>query len=405
VPYAVHRLDPATWLNSAVRYLVGGALQERMTQQSDGSGVQLADGRTARSIAVLPVLWAGRTIAALVVVRAESPFTAADAGGMSRVGELVGLELAVSHLLQQTGTQLATPPTASTPNDDLLREAKRDRQQAIALYELSRLALAGGGMEAAPNRAARIIADTLGYDVVGVWLQQRTGWLELAGSKGYGPDTALALPVTEDPRRSSPAQNAIVAPIGSDGETVGMLLLGRTSAPLGEADHAMAPLLGECLAYLRPAQHDAPLALAGTVAPPLGPEDAVTVAGPGPESDPDLGSETAPQSGGGTLVVLAALVFIVLTAAVSFAAITAVGPVGYVVATAAPALIAWVLRGGRLLSWLLGAAAVVAAERAAALAIAGSTDLVLLSGHATAAALLAVGFAIASGAPRRSSAR
>ncbi|HVR88219.1 MAG TPA: GAF domain-containing sensor histidine kinase [Candidatus Limnocylindria bacterium] len=154
-----------------------------------------------------------------------------------------------------------------------LRRVEEDRRQALILYELSRLAALGNDPQNDLETAAAMLGDTLGHDVVGVWILESTGGLRFRAGRGYGrvlPDQiaagALGPVMTavvtndrleqscfaeRDPSRpewaAAGALDFIVAPIGSHGNVLGALVLGRKTGGYVQADTDFAITLGEYL--------------------------------------------------------------------------------------------------------------------------------------------------------------
>jgi signal transduction histidine kinase len=155
---------------------------------------------------------------------------------------------------------------------EAMQRVEEDRHQALVLYELSRLATLGNDPQTDLETAAAMLGDTLGHDVVGVWQLEPDGGLRLRAGRGYGglfPDlqsqgigqamsAALANRTVEIDRypegeirrpdwASAAAVTFIVAPIGSHGNVLGVLVLGRKTGAYTRADMDFASALGEYL--------------------------------------------------------------------------------------------------------------------------------------------------------------
>lgn len=295
VSFAEHNVghDPA-WLEGAAQYLVWSAVKQRTVQRRAETQIALDDGRTANSIVVAPIPWSDRIIGALVALRVAATYEPTVGASTGELAQLVGLELAVSSVLQRSAID-------QRPDDAELRRALDDRRHAIALYEVSRLALRADG----PTKTAAVVADALGYGLVGIWLDE-DGWLRLEDGHGYSGEPArvriegdatlqrivrdgVTQRVPRDQNGGAPwmgtASEVIAAPLSTSGADRGMLVLGQPARPFTSADLTLAPTLAECVGLARahralpPAAPRAELPLSDVLAP-LDPEDrSVDVAG------------------------------------------------------------------------------------------------------------------------------
>ena len=170
-------------------------------------------------------------------------------------------------------TMVAADIAAAFITAEALSRAEDDRKQAIALYELSRFATLGNDPQSDLESAVLMLGDALEHDVVGVWVLEPGGGLRLRASCGYGailPDeipqhshgTALAKVLREkrterahyepnDTRRPDWAPykgvEYALAPIGSHGNVLGALVLGREKTAYTDGDVEFAATLGEYL--------------------------------------------------------------------------------------------------------------------------------------------------------------
>ena len=173
-------------------------------------------------------------------------------------------------------TMVAGDIAAAFITAEALSRAEDDRKQAITLYELSRFATLGNEPQQDLESAVAMLGDTLEHDVVGVWILEPGGGLRLRASRGYGailPDeipqhshgTALAKVLREkrteharydpnDTRRPDWAPykgvEYALAPIGSHGNVLGALILGREKTTYTATDVEFAATLGEYLSGL-----------------------------------------------------------------------------------------------------------------------------------------------------------
>jgi signal transduction histidine kinase len=169
--------------------------------------------------------------------------------------------------------QVASDIAASFVAAEAMRRTEEDRQQALVLYELSRLATMGNDPQQDLTTAADMIAGMLGNDVVGVWALETNGGLRLRAGHGYpdprpgviplvgiGPAMTLALRQQQlataryavgDERRPDwaplEASAFVLAPIGSHGNYLGALVLGRATGTFADAEIDFATTLGEYL--------------------------------------------------------------------------------------------------------------------------------------------------------------
>jgi signal transduction histidine kinase len=168
--------------------------------------------------------------------------------------------------------QVASDIAASFVAADAMRRTEDDRKQALVLYELSRLATMGNDPQQDLETAADMIAGMLNNDVVGVWALETAG-LRLRSGHGYpdprpglialaglGPAMTMAVRQQQlatarfalgDERRPDwapvDAQAFVLAPIGSHGNYLGALVLGRKTGGFADAEIDFATTLGEYL--------------------------------------------------------------------------------------------------------------------------------------------------------------
>lgn len=171
--------------------------------------------------------------------------------------------------LQQVASEIASSFVAA----DAMRRTEDDRKQALVLYELSRLATMGNDPQQDLETAAEMIAGMLNNDVVGVWGLETNGSVRLRAGHGYpeplpgvipvsgiGPAMTMALREQQlatarfalgDERRPEWAAAAasvfVLAPIGSHGNYLGALVLGRKSGQFTDPEIEFGTTLGEYL--------------------------------------------------------------------------------------------------------------------------------------------------------------
>jgi GAF domain-containing protein len=212
--------------------------------------VQLADGRTADAMLVVPLV-VGETVGGvLIALRVGRSFATADAITAQGVAELVMLELA---------------RLIASRREDL------DRRQALALYELGRLALFGEEQNETLQNAVTLVAGTLGHDAAHLWVPLSGGWLQLRAAHpreavplGFvRPADHRVLAEALRDRRVVNVQAAasgswvpreataiIVAPLRDGTRILGLLILGRAREAYQREDEEFADVLGSFLAGL-----------------------------------------------------------------------------------------------------------------------------------------------------------
>jgi signal transduction histidine kinase len=170
--------------------------------------------------------------------------------------------------LQQVAGEIAASFVAA----EAMRRTEDDRKQALVLYELSRLATMGNDPGEDLGTAAEMISGMLNNDVVGVWALE-TGGLRLKAGHGYpepkpgliplsalGPAMTMAVRQQQlatarfaagDERRPDwafvDATAFVLAPIGSHGNYLGALVLGRKTGGFADPEIDFATTLGEYL--------------------------------------------------------------------------------------------------------------------------------------------------------------
>jgi hypothetical protein len=214
------------------------------------AAVPLADGRAADVLLAAPLAVTESAGGVLIAFRVGRSFTAADAVNAYGVAELLALEL---------GRRV------DESRDDA------DRRQALALYELGRLAVFGEDIEATLHSVVTILANGVDHDAAHLWISLSDGSLELrAAHPKDGPE--LEIVRTRDhgvlsevlvQRRvvrvdeAAPAawvppdtRTVLVAPLVDRGRALGVLVLGRARAPYGAGDVDFAGVVASYIARL-----------------------------------------------------------------------------------------------------------------------------------------------------------
>ena len=151
---------------------------------------------------------------------------------------------------------------------DELTQAEADRQQAIVLYELSRLSMLGADPASDLTSATAMLAGTLRHDAVAIW-QVDGDHLRLRAATGYDEEPGSAIPFDErdttlatvlrekkrtrqevgvaDERPGWAAPGCaqfLLAPVG----TIGLLVVGRASTSYTESEAEFSVTVADYLA-------------------------------------------------------------------------------------------------------------------------------------------------------------
>lgn len=187
-----------------------------------------------------------------------------DAGGAERLKDLglVAGELAL--LIAHTEDAAA--------RRDLTDQLESDRREAIAMYDLARLAGIGADPDGDLGGAVQLIAEAFDHEAVAIWTREPDS-LGMTRRAAYGFGEVLpgdlhvdahgvvARLLTEQrPHRfTSPLPSplarfglgsVILVPVIVSGESVGLLLLGRRSRPYADFDFSLAATMAEILSSL-----------------------------------------------------------------------------------------------------------------------------------------------------------
>jgi signal transduction histidine kinase len=169
VTYVAHNLPTDTkWSEGLPSVMLAKAMSERATDQvTSGVTLMLSDGRAADTLAVSPVIWKDQVVGGLAAMLAGRAFSAEDLSGLSRVGDLIGLELAEANALWRAQRQ----------GQDAEAKLKASRDlQAIILKERDPDQLL--------ERATAQLADVFGADGVSIMLADAQGELSVRSSRG-----------------------------------------------------------------------------------------------------------------------------------------------------------------------------------------------------------------------------
>ena len=169
VTYVAHNLPTDTrWSEGLPSVMLAKAMSERATDQAtSGVTLTLSDGRAADTLAVSPVIWKDQVVGGLAAVLAGRAFSAEDLSSLSRVGDLIGLELAEANALwraQRQGQDAEAKLKASRDLQAIIRK-ERDPDQLL-------------------ERATAQLADVFGADGVSIMLADAHGELSVRSSRG-----------------------------------------------------------------------------------------------------------------------------------------------------------------------------------------------------------------------------
>lgn len=171
--YVAHNLPTETkWTDGLPSTMLTKAMTDRASDQlTSGVTMMLSDGRAADTLAVAPVVWKDQVVGGLAAMLVGRAFTPEDLTGLSRVGDLIGLELAEANALwraQRQGQDAEARLKASRDLQAIIRK-ERDPDQLL-------------------ERATAQLADVFGADGVSIMLADAQGELgaHVARSLGRG---------------------------------------------------------------------------------------------------------------------------------------------------------------------------------------------------------------------------
>src|SRR5256885_8232100 len=163
------------WTDGLPSLMLTKAMTDRTSDQAtSGVNLTLSDGRAADTLAVAPVVWKEQVVGGLAAVLVGRAFTPEDLSALSRVGDLIGLELAEANALwraQRQGQDAEAKLKASRDLQAIIRQ-ERDPDQ---LLERATAQLAGG----------------FGADGVSIMLADAQGELSVRTSRGLSDEAKL----------------------------------------------------------------------------------------------------------------------------------------------------------------------------------------------------------------------
>src|SRR5947208_5894992 len=149
------------------------AMADRASAQATSDvRLMLSDGRAADTLGVAPVVWKDQVVGGLAAMLVGRAFTPEDLTALTRVGDLIGLELAEANALWRAQRQQQEAETKLKATRDLQAIIRRERDPDQLL-----------------ERATAQLAEVFGADGVSIMLADASGELSVRSSRGL-PDAA-----------------------------------------------------------------------------------------------------------------------------------------------------------------------------------------------------------------------
>jgi len=227
VTYVAHNVPADTrWTEGPQGALLAQVLTRRTPEQAATVAIPLADGRTADAVAVAPVVWKDQLVGALAAMLVGRVFTPEETSDLSRVAELVGLELAEANALWR---------------------AQRQHQDAETKLRAVRVLQAVIRKERDPNqlleRATAQLAEVFAADGVSIMLADDHGELSVRTSQGLSEEAkrdrkrvgegisgkvaqsgqAILLTGKVQGGTDPTVSESIIAPLRAGGKTIGVV--------------------------------------------------------------------------------------------------------------------------------------------------------------------------------------
>lgn len=176
VTYVAHNLPiDAQWSNGLAGVLLAKTMTERATDQAtNGVSLTLVDGRVADTLAVAPVMWKDQLVGGLAAMLVGRVFSPDELGGLTRVAELVGLELAEANALWRAQRQQQDAESKLKASRDLQAIIRRERDPDQLL-----------------ERATAQLAEVFGADGVSIMIADAQGELSVRSSHGLSDAARL----------------------------------------------------------------------------------------------------------------------------------------------------------------------------------------------------------------------
>ena len=176
VTYVAYNLPTETkWSVGLPSVMLAKAMAERASDQTtSGVTLMLSDGRVADTLAVAPVVWKDQVVGGLAAMLVGRSFAPEDLGGLSRVGDLIGLELAEANALWRAQRQQQDAEAKLKASRDLQAIIRKERDPDQLL-----------------ERATAQLADVFGADGVSIMLADAQGELSVRTSRGLSDAAKL----------------------------------------------------------------------------------------------------------------------------------------------------------------------------------------------------------------------
>ena len=176
VTYVAHNLPAETkWSDGVAAVMLARAMTERVTDQAtSGVTIALADGRLADTLAVSPVIWKDQLVGGLAAMLVGRVFSPEDVAGLSRVAELVGLELAEANALWRAQRQQQDAEAKLKASRDLQAIIRRERDPDQLL-----------------EQTTAQLAEVFSADGVSIMLANAQGELSVRSSRGLSDAAKL----------------------------------------------------------------------------------------------------------------------------------------------------------------------------------------------------------------------
>ncbi len=176
VTYVAYNLPTETkWSVGLPSAMLAKAMAERASDQTtSGVTLVLSDGRVADTLAVAPVVWKDQVVGGLAAMLVGRSFAPEDLGGLSRVGDLIGLELAEANALWRAQRQQQDAEAKLKASRDLQAIIRKERDPDQLL-----------------ERATAQLADVFGADGVSIMLADAQGELSVRTSRGLSDAAKL----------------------------------------------------------------------------------------------------------------------------------------------------------------------------------------------------------------------
>src|SRR5437762_2230216 len=174
--YVAHNVRNETkWTEGLPAAMLTKAMADRASAQATSDvRLMLSDGRAADTLGVAPVVWKDQVVGGLAAMLVGRAFTPEDLTALTRVGDLIGLELAEANALwraQRQGQDAEAKLKASRDLQAIIRK-ERDPEQLL-------------------ERATAQLADVFGADGVSIMLADAQGELSVRTSRGLSDAAKL----------------------------------------------------------------------------------------------------------------------------------------------------------------------------------------------------------------------